>query len=333
MTLKKNAMAPDRKVMTTEARRAAFRRQLVDGGFFPTPGAHNGLTARIIETAGFPAVYMSGAGVSNTLFGLPDVGLITLTEMTFVARCIVQSVGVPVIADADTGYGNAVGIGRTVREYEATGVAAIQLEDQVSPKRCGNIAGKELISIEEMTGKIRAACDARSDPNFLIIGRTDSRAIMGIEESIRRGQKLAEAGADLVYGEGLRTVQEHELFAREVPGLKMMNMGGYARERTTPKMPLDDVRAMGYSVVIFPLAVTRAGTRAMWDFAHGLQKEGTAFEAEHIKELAGHPVESWYEFTGVEGIREIEEKYMPAAAVQSRYAQGDGYVPKATDKR
>lgn len=319
-------------VMTAEAKRAAFRQQLVAGEFFPAPGAHNGLTARIIETAGFPAVYMSGAGVSNTLFGLPDVGLITLTEMAFVARCLVQAVRVPVIADADTGYGNAVGVGRTVREYEAAGVAAIQLEDQMSPKRCGNIAGKELTSIEEMTGKIRAACDARTDPNFLIIGRTDSRSIMGVDEAIRRGQHLAQAGADLVYGEGLRTVEELELFAREVPGLKMMNMGGYARERTTPKVPLEDMRAMGYSVVIFPLAVTRAGTRAMWDFAHGLQAEGTAFEIEHMKGLAGHVVESWYEFTGVEGIRELEEKYMPAAALQSRYAQGDGYVPQSTDK-
>lgn len=315
--------------MTVESKRAAFRRRLTDGEFFVAPGAHNGLTAKIIEKAGFPAVYMSGAGVANTLFGLPDVGLVTQTEMTFVARCIAQAVDVPVISDADAGYGNAIGVGRTVREYETTGVTGIHIEDQVAPKRCGNIAGKEMVSVEEMAGKIRAAKDARTDPNFLIIGRTDCRTIMGFDESVRRGRALAEAGADIVYGEGLKTQDEFREFAQAVPGLKMMNMGGYARVRTTPKMPLEDMRAMGFSMVIFPLAVTRAGTRAAWDFAHGLMKGGTAFEVEHIKTLEGHPVESWYEFSGVNEIREREEKYLPAQSMQARYAQNDGYVPSA----
>jgi 2-methylisocitrate lyase-like PEP mutase family enzyme len=315
--------------MTVEQKRADFRRRLESGEFFVIPGAHNGLTGKIIEKAGFPAVYMSGAGVANTLFGLPDVGLITLTEMTMVARCIAQAVNVPVLADADAGYGNAIGVARTIREYEATGVAGIQIEDQVAPKRCGNIAGKEMVSVDEMVGKIRAACDARTDPNFLIIGRTDCRTIFSFDEAVRRGKLLAEAGADIVYGEGLKTREEFREFAQAVPGTKMMNMGGYARVRTTPKMPLEDMRAMGFGIVIFPLAITRAATRTAWDFAHDLRRGGTAFEIEHIKTLEGHPVESWYEFTGVDEIREREEKYLPAASMQARYAQGDGYVPTA----
>jgi 2-methylisocitrate lyase-like PEP mutase family enzyme len=316
--------------MTT---RADFKRRLLAGEFFPAPGAHNGMIAKIVQKAGFPAVYMSGAGVANTLFGMPDVGLITLTEMTFVARCLVQATDLPVIADADAGYGNAVGVGRTVREYEAAGVAAIQLEDQVSPKRCGNIAGKALISIEEMSGKIRAACDARKDPDFLIIGRTDARSIMGLEEAIIRGKAWADAGADIVYGEGLRTVEEHEEFARQVPGVKMMNMGGYARERTTPKMPWDDVRKMGYSIVIFPLAITRAAMREVWDFTHALRAGESTFELAHIESLDGHPVESWYEFTGVDDIRQIEERYLPDTVMAARYAQGDGYVPAQAETK
>jgi 2,3-dimethylmalate lyase len=313
--------------MTVESKRASFRRRLMEGEFFVAPGAHNGLTAKIIEKAGFPAVYMSGSGVANTLFGLPDVGLVTLTEMTFVARCIAQAVDVPVISDADAGYGNAIGVGRTVREYETTGVMGIHIEDQVAPKRCGNIAGKEMISLEEMVGKVRAACDARTDPNFLVISRTDCRTVLGFDEAVRRGKAAAEAGADIVYGEGLKTQEEFHAFAQAVPGLKMMNMGGYARVRTTPKMPLEDVQRMGFSIVIFPLAVTRAGTRAAWDFAHGLRTGGTAYEIAHIKTLEGHPVESWYEFSGVDEIRQREEKYLPATSMQARYAKNDGYVP------
>jgi 2-methylisocitrate lyase-like PEP mutase family enzyme len=303
-------------------------RELVRGGrLVVAPGAHDGLTARLIERAGFPAVYMTGSGVANTLLGAPDVGLVTLSEMTWVARCIASATALPVVADADTGYGNAINVRRTVREYERSGVAAIHLEDQVSPKRCGHIAGKELIPAEEMVGKIRAAVEARTDPDFLLIARTDARGPAGLDEAIRRALLYAEAGADMVFPDALLSEEELARFAAAVPHPKMMNMGGYAATRTTPKLPLATVERLGFDLVIFPLAVIRAGVRAMVDFLAGLAAGGTAFEVEHIAGLRGHPVENWYEFSGIGEIRRLEERYLPASVVEQKYAGGQGYRP------
>ncbi len=308
-------------------KRRRLRELIREGRLVVAPGAHEGLTAKLIERAGFPAVYMTGSGVANTLLGVPDVGLITLTEMTWVARCIATAVEVPVIADADTGYGNAINVRRTIREYELAGVAGIHLEDQVSPKRCGHIAGKELVSAEEMVGKLRAAVDARTDPDFLLIARTDARGPAGLDEAIRRARLYVEAGADMVFPDALLSEEELTRFAAAVPGPKMMNMGGYATTRTTPKLPLETVERMGYNLVIFPLAVVRAGTRAMWDFLVGLKARGTAFEVEHIEGLKGHLVENWYEFSGIGEIRRLEGKYLPAPMVEQKYAGGRGYRP------
>jgi 2-methylisocitrate lyase-like PEP mutase family enzyme len=308
-------------------KRRHFREMIRKGTLIVAPGAHDGLTARLIERAGFPAVYMTGSGVANTLLGAPDVGLVTLTEMTWMARCIATAVGVPVVADADTGYGNAINVMRTVREYELTGVAGIHLEDQVSPKRCGHIAGKELIPADEMVGKIRAAVAARTDPDFVLIARTDARGPAGLDEAIRRANLYAEAGADMVFPDALLAEEEFARFAAAVPHPKMMNMGGYATKRTTRKMALPAVERLGYNLVIFPLAVVRAGVRAMWDFLGGLRAGGTAFEVEHIEGLRGHPVENWYEFSGIGEVRRLEEQYLPAAAVEQKYSGGQGYRP------
>jgi len=322
-----------RRMPNPASKRRRLREMVASGTLVVAPGAHNGLAAKMIEAAGFPAVYMSGSGVANTLLGSPDVGLTTLTEVTLVARCMAQATTVPLIADSDSGYGNAINVFRTVREYESTGAAAIHIEDQSFPKRCGNIAGKVLIPLEEMVGKIRAAQDARTDPDFMIVARTDARSITNFEEAIERGKAYAEAGADMVFPDALHSVVEHERFAAEVPGPKLMNMGGYAAVRTTPKIPLADVQAMGWSVVIFPLAVTRAGAVAMWDFLAGLKAGGTAFEAEHIEGLKGHPLENWYEFTGVGAVREMEDDYMPAAEVEKRYAGQAGYMPVSGSRK
>lgn len=312
-------------------RRAAFRRDLDAGECFAAPGAHNALIARIAQLAGFKSIYMSGAGISNTLLGVPDIGVVGLTEMSLMARYISNAVDLPLIADADTGYGNALGVIRTVREYEMSGVSALHVEDQTSPKRCGNVAGKELTSTEEMQGKIRAACDARSDPNLLIIGRTDAVSVAGFEEAVNRGIAWHKAGADVVYGEGLRTVDELREFARRVPGLKLLNMGGYGETWTTPKLPLSEVRELGYSIVTFPLAVTRATNQAAWDFLHGLFDRGHEFEIEHIDGLTNHPVKNWYQFIGMDGVRRQEELYLPADISRKRYHQGDGYVPAGAE--
>lgn len=309
------------------ARRRHLRALLARGGPLVAPGAGNGLSAALIGRAGFEAVYMTGSGVANGLTGKADVGLLTLTEMAMMARFIVQATPLPVICDADNGYGNAINVMRTVAEYEAAGVSALHIEDQSIPKRCGSIAGKEVIDADEMVGKIRAACDARSDPELVIIARTDARGTHGLDEAIRRGRLYAEAGADMIFPDALLSEAEYARFAAEVPGRRMFNMGGYARKRTTPKLPVERVGEMGYSLVVFPLASIRAGVRAEMDFLAGLKAEGTAFEVRHLDDIAGHPVENWYEFTGISDVRALEDRYLPAAAVDARYADSAGHRP------
>ena len=315
-----------------QSKRRALRAYLDSGRLLVAPGAHNGLSARLVQEAGFDAVYMTGSGVANTLTGGPDVGLLTLSEMTMMARFMAQAAGdIPVISDADTGYGNAINVIRTVREFELTGIAGIHIEDQVNPKRCGSIAGKEVISVDEAAGKIRAAAEARTDPDFLIIARTDARGAVGFEEAVLRGQRYAEAGADMIFPDALLSVEEYETFAKEVPGPKLFNMGGYAKKRTTPKLPLRRVEDMGYAVCILPLLALRAGVQAMIDTLAGFKQDGIDYELRQLEEFADRPVENWYEFTGIAAIREMEDRYMPKDAVEQRYAGTAGHKPGDKD--
>ena len=315
-------------MIEAKQKRHELHRMLSEGRLIVAPGAHNGLSAKLVEQAGFPAVYMSGSGVANTLTGGPDVGLLTMTEMVGMARFLSQAVDVPVISDADTGYGNAVNVMRTVREFEAAGVAAIHIEDQVSPKRCGSVVGKEVIDAAEMVGKIRAARDARADPDFVIIARTDARGPLGLNETIRRGQLYAEAGADMIFPDALLSEVEYARFAAEVPGPKLLNLGGYGRKRTTPKMPFETIERMGYGVVILPLAALRVGVRALMDFLDDLARDGEEAEKRQIAGFAGHPVENWYEFTGMGDVRALEEAYLPADTVEAKYKSGAaGHMP------
>jgi len=311
----------------TATKRRKLRERLNSGKLLVAPGAHNGLSARLVQDAGFEAVYMTGSGVANTLTGGADVGLLTLTEMAMMARFCAQAVNIPVISDADTGYGNAINVIRTVREYELSGVGGIHIEDQVSPKRCGSIAGKEVIPIEEACGKIRAAVDARTDPNFLIIARTDARGATGFADAVERGQRYAAAGADMIFPDALLSVEEYTAFAREVPGPKLFNMGGYAKKRTTPKLPLDEVEGMGYALCILPLLALRAGVQAMIDTLDGFKREGIAYELKQLEAFSDRPVENWYEFTGIGEIRRLEDRYMPADAVDRKYAGTAGHRP------
>lgn len=324
-------LAPsNHKMPSVPERRRKLREMLEAKELVVAPGAHNGLVARMIEEAGFPAVYMSGSGVANTLLGEPDVGLVTITEMAMMARCMVQATTVPLIADSDSGYGNAVNVIRAVRDYELSGAAAIHIEDQTFPKRCGNLAGKVMVSVDEMVGKIRAAVESRTDPNFLIIARTDACGITSFEEAIERGKIYAEAGADMIFPDALHSVEQHEQFAAAVPGLKMMNMGGYSGPATTPKIPFPDVEAMGWSMVILPLAVTRAAAAGTWKYLTGLKERGAAFDAEYAESLTGGSLYNWYEFTGMREIHEIERQYMPADDLAKRYSGQKGYMPKAS---
>ena len=218
-----------------------LRQLLAADGLIVAPFIMNALHARIAESVGFDAVYMTGAGTSAER-GFPDVGLLTMTEMTANARYIANAVNIPVICDADTGYGNALNVQRTVREYEAAGVAAIHLEDQVFPKKCGFFEGKQVVPMEEHIQKIRAALDARRDPDFVIIARCDAYAVTGWEDTVRRCRAYREAGADLVFVDGIKSPADLELYARDLSDLPRMYNGDLANTR--------EVAAMGYKLMI-----------------------------------------------------------------------------------
>lgn len=225
-----------------------LRNQLRQSRMVVAPGAYDCITARLIERAGFGAVYMTGAGTAATL-GYPDYGLVTLTEMADNAGRIAAAVNLPVIADADTGYGNELNAVRTVREYERRGVAGLHIEDQGFPKKCGHLDNKVIVPLEEYLAKIRAAASARRDPEFILIARTDSRAVAGFEEAIRRANAALAAGADLAFVEAPQTLEEVQAVPRLVKGPCLFNMvwGG-----KTPEVGLDDVEAMGYKFAILP---------------------------------------------------------------------------------
>jgi 2-methylisocitrate lyase-like PEP mutase family enzyme len=212
------------------------------------PGAYDCITARMIEQAGFPVIYMTGAGTAATL-GYPDYGLVTMAEMAANAARIVASAGVPVIADADTGYGNELNVVRTVREYEARGVAGLHIEDQTFPKKCGHLDRKEVIAMEKYVAKIRAAVSARREPEFLIIARTDARAVVGFDEAIRRANAALEAGADMAFVEAPETLEEVAAVPRLVKGPCLLNLVWRGK---TPEVGLDDAQAMGYKLAILP---------------------------------------------------------------------------------
>ena len=235
------------------------------------PGAFDGLSARLVEQAGFEAVYLSGGAVARSM-GVPDIGLITLSEVIERAAQVVSAVKIPVIADADTGYGNALNLIRAVQELERVGVAAIHLEDQVTPKRCGHLEGKEVISLAEMEKKLEAALASRTDADFAIIGRTDARAIHGLEEAIRRGKSFARLGVDAVFVEAPESEAEIDKIARsitEVPLMINMFKGG-----KTPLLPASRLEAMGFRIAIFPSETQRAAIHAMKEALNFLKRDG-----------------------------------------------------------
>ncbi|MEW8987374.1 MAG: isocitrate lyase/PEP mutase family protein, partial [Bacillus sp. (in: firmicutes)] len=219
------------------------------------PGCHDALGAKIVETMGFEAVYMTGNGATASQIGKPDVGLLTMTEMVTTAQKMSSAVNIPIIADADTGYGNKNNVARTVIEYEKAGVSAIHLEDQVTPKKCGAMSGIELISIEEHVEKIQAALKARKSEDLLIIGRTDSRGTLGLEEAIKRGNAYAKAGADLVILEMLQSIDEIKEVARRVDAPLMFSYVDFTR---IPNITFKQLEEFGYKLVIYPLSSTLA---------------------------------------------------------------------------
>lgn len=234
---------------------AAFRALLDRPGIVVVPGAYDAITARLVASHQFPAVYMTGAGTVNAHLGLPDIALGTLTELVENAARMADAVDVPVICDADTGFGNAVNVVRTVRAFERVGVAGIHIEDQESPKRCGHLDGKRLVSVAEMEGKIAAACDARDDDEFVIIARVDAAAVEGVPAAIDRAGRYAAAGADMIFAEALTSEVEIAAFvAADVGAPLLANMTEFGR---TPYLTVDRFEQLGFDVVIFPMMAFR----------------------------------------------------------------------------
>jgi 2-methylisocitrate lyase-like PEP mutase family enzyme len=227
------------------------------------PGAYDGVSAKLVERAGFPAVYMTGYGTSASRLGLPDLGFAGLAEMVDHARNLAAAVRIPLIADADTGYGNALSVQRTVREYEKAGVAALHIEDQVAPKRCGHLSGHQLVPRGEFAGKIRAAVEARTDPDLLVIARTDAISAVGFDEALRRGDAAAKAGADVLFIEAPRTDEQVEAVAAtfDVPLLYNYAPGG-----RSPLLPFARLRALRFAIILLPVDTLFVAARAIADF-------------------------------------------------------------------
>jgi len=262
------------------------------------PGAYDALSARLIVQAGFPVVYMTGFGTAASVLGQPDVGLLTMSEMVSRAAALAAVVGdVPLIADADTGYGNPINVGRTIREYERAGVAAVHIEDQVWPKKCGHMEGKQVIPLEEMVQKIHAAVDARQDPDFVIIARTDANAVTGFEDALRRGHAYQEAGADVVFIEAPRSVAELKAIATSFPNVPLLY--NWAESGKTPLLSLEEIHSLGFKLVIFPVSMLFAATHAMLQLLEHLKQGQTSAP------FAGQMV-TFAQFTNQIGLPEIQ---------------------------
>jgi len=245
-------------------------RQAWQRGAIAIPGVFNALVARMAEKLGFEAVYLSGGALSAAT-GVPDVGLITLTEFVDEARRITQACSLPLLCDADTGFGEALNAERTVRLFENAGVAGIHLEDQQLPKRCGHLSGKSLVEAEDMAAKIRAAVAARSDPSFVIIARTDSRGVLGFDEAVRRAKIYLQAGADAIFPEALENPEEFAAFAKAVPAPLLANNTEFGR---SPNLSVADFAQLGYRMVLFPLTAFRSALRAAQETLIDLKKLG-----------------------------------------------------------
>ncbi|MDO8670282.1 MAG: isocitrate lyase/PEP mutase family protein [Dehalococcoidia bacterium] len=291
------------------------------------PGAFSPWSAKILEVAGFEACYMSGGHTSRHIYGLPDAGLVTMSEMIANAAYMVEATTIPLVADADTGYGNAINVRRTVQAFIRAGVAGIHIEDQVSPKRCGFVAGKEIISMEEAVGKYRAAVDAKRelDEDFVLIARTDARGAPGggMAEAIRRSNAYHEAGVDLIYFEGPQSVEEIREVRASVPGPLMVTCTAI-----DPFPAVEELQSLGMAIAFFPIALGIAANKAIWDFAVDFKQRGAIAEAELRGSMSGHPLANYHEFSGFPDLRRLEEKYLSADEVTRRYDNSIGYKPK-----
>ncbi|MBN8626942.1 MAG: methylisocitrate lyase [Planctomycetes bacterium] len=282
-------------------------REAATGGTLLIPGAFNALTARLIEQAGFRAAYLSGAAFSAGALALPDIGLFTLSELCEETRRLTRSTSLPLVVDADTGFGEAVNVERTVVELENAGAAAIQLEDQQLPKRCGHLSGKTLVGTEEMCGKLRAAVAARRDKSLVILARTDARAAEGLEAAIARAQAYISAGADWIFPEALETPEEFARFAKEVRAPLVANMTEFGR---SPLLTRDELTELGYAAALLPVTTLRVAMGAVERALQKIAAEGTQ------KAIVGEMQtrQELYDLLGYAGYEERDRSYFQGDA-------------------
>jgi carboxyvinyl-carboxyphosphonate phosphorylmutase len=283
-------------------KKTAALRELIQGAeILSAPGAHDAFSAKLVEWAGFRAVYMTGFGTAASVLGLPDIGLLTMTEMVGNAKHIADAVDIPLIADADTGYGNHLNVMRTIEEYERAGVAGVQIEDQVSPKRCGHMEGHKLIPAEEMVAKIRAAVRARKDSDLVLIARTDAISAVGFDEAIRRGNVYREAGADLLFIEAPTAVEQLARIPRLINGPTLVNLAP-----KTPYLHVKEYEKMGYAVVIYPPISITCVYAALKEKLRELKTEGMNKDGGH----GGVPFDELVDFLGLKKYRSFEEEVL-----------------------
>jgi 2-methylisocitrate lyase-like PEP mutase family enzyme len=296
-----------------------YRKLIKDPEILVSPGAYDCMSAKLIEKMGFVAIATSGAGISNSFLGKPDVGLLTLSENITVTRNIVRSVNIPVTADADTGYGNALNAYHAVQLFEETGVVGVNLEDQVFPKRCGHLKGKEIIPLEEMVKKIEAALAARKDDDFMIVARTDAASLQGIDEAIRRAKIYLAAGADMIFPDAVLSEEDIKKFVGELQAPVSINMGLAIRQRrTTPLISFSELEKMGVARVTFPRMTNAAALKGM-QAALSIVKESIA-----SSRLIERPelVVGFEEITGLMGFNEyveLEQKFLPEDVIKTKY--------------
>jgi methylisocitrate lyase len=259
----------------TRQTKAARLRELIAKGAIMMPGVPNASMARQVERLGFDAVYVSGAGMANATAGVPDIGLLTLTEVAQLAGYVASAVKIPAIVDADTGFGGSENVARTVRELETAGLAGCHIEDQEFPKRCGHLAGKSLIDVDEMTEKIKAAVDARHDPDFMIVARTDARAVEDFNRTVDRAQRYLQAGADAIFPEALQNAEEFRDFAKKVDKPLLANMTEFGK---SPLLSFKELAGFGYRMVIFPQTAFRVSMKASHKLLRALRESGTQRE-------------------------------------------------------
>ncbi|WP_332633950.1 isocitrate lyase/PEP mutase family protein [Halalkalibacter flavus] len=268
------------------------------------PGAANAITARLIEEAGFPVVYVTGAGLSNSMLGLADVGLLSFKEVIDQVKYICDAVEIPVIADGDTGFGNAINLIRTVKEFEKAGVSAIQLEDQNTPKKCGHFDGKQIVPTEEMINKIKAGVDARQDQHFKIIARTDARSIDGIDATIERAEPYIEAGADITFIEAPESIDEMKLITSRLQGIpQVANMVEHGK---TPIVHNEELVKMNFKIVLYANFLQRRAIKAMQEALYSLKKENTTYH--FMNDII--TMKERNRLTKLDDIKKMEVKYM-----------------------